>query len=354
MRVYVIDYPQHAGKWIYKGFQSAWEGLGYDVFKLNAGNTLNEMSSESLANIDTTGDYIVMYPDALCNDERIQEVLSKSYKSFIAAQPNAFPAPWGTHPNYRCQATDDTIKTLNKMENVHLWTFGDNRQFQLKWKKSTTVPLAFDSIGYNRIIDKKYKYDVCFVGGWVDNGFNEKKKIMVDIFYEFAKSNLNCGFFVNKNITHEQENLLLSNSKICLNIHDEYQRKLGFDTNERTFKSLGLNGSLVSDSVGQLSRLFPEIKTSLDPRVIVDFTKQWLSFDEKTLESIKEQNRTFILENHCYTNRVEQLLSLTPHPTYAIGVPEKQLSAYDHEGVEELKEKGLIRTESGTTFNDLK
>ena len=60
MRVYVIDYPQHAGKWIYRGFQSAWESLGYDVFKLNSGNTLNEMSSESLANIDTTGDYKVM------------------------------------------------------------------------------------------------------------------------------------------------------------------------------------------------------------------------------------------------------------------------------------------------------
>ncbi len=95
-----------------------------------------------------------------------------------------------------------------------------------------------------------------------------------------------------------------------MNIHDAYQRHLGTDTNERTFKSLGLNGCLVSDTVGQLNRLFPDLKTSLDSNELVEITKQYLSLTEAELKNIKEENTQNILDNHCYTNRVEELLSL--------------------------------------------
>ena len=98
--------------------------------------------------------------------------------------------------------------------------------------------------------------------------------------------------------------------KITLNIHDAYQRTLGHDTNERTFKSLGLNGALVSDSVGQLSRLFPDIKTSSDKQEMVGLVKQLLSLSESELNDIKQKNKQDTLDNHCYTNRVEQLLKL--------------------------------------------
>jgi hypothetical protein len=30
-KVYCLDYNQHAGKWIYDGYQSAWEHLGYEL-----------------------------------------------------------------------------------------------------------------------------------------------------------------------------------------------------------------------------------------------------------------------------------------------------------------------------------
>jgi len=191
-----------------------------------------------------------------------------------------------------------------------LWCFGDADLYHNKWKKVNTIPLAFDSISYKPKKDKKYEYDICFVGGWANNGFNEKRKIMIDIFVEFKKSGLNCGFFIGKNLTHEQENLLLYNSKISLNIHDAYQRTLGFDTNERTFKSLGLNGVLISDKVDQLERIFPSVKTSNDPAELVKFAKEYLSLAEKELNDIKEENRQLILDNHCYTHRVEKLLSL--------------------------------------------
>ena len=123
-------------------------------------------------------------------------------------------------------------------------------------------------------------------------------------------SGLKCGFFVNKNLTHKQECDLLANSKITLNIHDAYQRVLGLDTNERTFKSLGLNGLLVSDKVKQLNELFPNVATSLSADELVSITKEILSLSENEIKIIKEENKHNILENHCYINRVKTLMSL--------------------------------------------
>jgi hypothetical protein len=303
MKVYVYDYPSHAGRWIYKGYQRAWQELGYEVIKI----PIDQTETTAIKNYDE--DYILMVTDSGIglND---QKMIEKSYKTFVHAQPNHFPKPWGTHPNFVSLATDETVDMLNNVDNAHLWCFGDDVSYYNKWKKVNTVPLAFDSISYKPNENKKYEYDVCFVGGWADNGFDEKRAIMMENFVEFKKSGLNCGFFINRNLTHEQENLLLYNSKVAINIHDAYQRILGYDTNERTFKSLGLNGILISDKNGQLERVFPNIKTSNTPTELVEFTKEYISLTEKELGDIKEENRQNILDNHCYTHRVQQLLSL--------------------------------------------
>ena len=73
---------------------------------------------------------------------------------------------------------------------------------------------------------------------------------------------------------------------------------------------MGLNGVLLSDKVGQLERIFPDVKTVMEPSEMVRITKEYLSLPEKELNDIKEENRQNILDNHCYTHRVEQLLSL--------------------------------------------
>ena len=303
MKVYVYDYPTHAGKWIYKGYQLAWKELGYEVIKIPIDQTVAEV----VENYDE--DYILMITDAgVATDD--YEMIEKSYKTFAYVQPNHFPDPWGTHPNFVCLAHDETINMLNEMNNVRLWAFGDNTSYHSKWKKVNTIPLAFDSISYKPTRDKKYEYDVCFIGGWANNGFDEKRKIIIESFSEFMRSDLKCGFFINKGISHDQEQKILYNSKVAINIHDAYQRTLGFDTSERTFKSLGLNGVLISDKVDQLERIFPSVKTSNGSAELVKFAKEYLSLAEKELNDIKEENRQLILDNHCYTHRVEKLLSL--------------------------------------------
>lgn len=343
MRVYVPYYPSHAGHWIYRGYQKAWEHLGYDVKLIKA---FHEKSEDGKLEYVTTnfhgldaapGDYIVQFIGSLINGPGALEAIQNSYKSFISVQPNVYPNPWGTHPNFQCHAPSEAIRALNRTPNVHLWTFGDETRYHVRWKKVHTVPLAFDHISYQpKEIERYKKFDVCFVGGWANNGFNEKREIMLNTFKEFKKSNLNCGIFINKNLTHEQEQGLLYNSKIALNIHDAYQRKLGHDTNERTFKSLGLNGILISDTVGQFNRIFSDMSTSNDPKEMVEMCNAVLSLSEKEREGIRAHNKNRIMERECYIHRVQQMLELPEVAPEPIGADEQILAVMNEHQVEEI------------------
>ena len=300
MRVYTPDIPEHAGHWIFKGYKNAWNKMDYEVIPY-----------KKPIDIDTTSEYMMMINDTfLGTDPSYLSSVKKSKKAFIQAQPNNFPQPWGSHPNFVSLASDNLITTLNEMENVHLWSFADKGDFHPKWKEVHTVPLAYDSIDYAPIKDQAAEYDICYVGGWANNGFDEKKKILIENFMHFKKSGLNCGFFINRGVSHQQELAILHNSKVCINIHDAYQRALGLDTNERTFKSLGLNGMMISDEVGQIHRLFPSVRTSNNPADLVEMTREIISLSEKEAADIKEENRQLIMKKHTYIKRVEQLLSL--------------------------------------------
>ena len=131
---------------------------------------------------------------------------------------------------------------------------------------------------------------------------------MLKHFKEFKNTNLKCGFFINKNLSHEMENKIICNSGVAINIHDNYQRILGLDTNERTFKSLGLNGTLVSDKVTQVERLFPDVAISETPEEMVESVMEML--DRGDLDEFKQNNIKNVMENHTYINRVREFLGL--------------------------------------------
>jgi len=161
--IFIKKHHSHAGKWIYEGYKRAWQKLGYTVHYYD---NLSEIK-------DFNDEYYLMAIDADISGPETISIAMKSLKTFLYVQPNSFPAPWGGHPNFVSQAPDEAIHVLNSMENVYLWTFGDWTGNHNKWKKVYTIPLAFDSVTYQPIKDEKYsKYDISFIGGWADNGFN--------------------------------------------------------------------------------------------------------------------------------------------------------------------------------------
>jgi len=127
--------------------------------------------------------------------------------------------------------------------------------------------------------------------------------------YFINNSGLKCAFAVGRNLNHEQENDILLRSKVALNIHDAYQRSLGLDTNERTFKSLGCTGILISDDIQQAKDLFYFSFFSNDLQKSVEEAKKICSLNNNDLIHIKKHNQKIILTKHTYINRIEQLLS---------------------------------------------
>lgn len=295
MKVFVPEYLHDAGKWIYQGYYNAWKNLGYEVYAYTVGD-LEGIPKDSY----------VMAVDSKAYDF---EKLATFEKIFLYCRNNEMPFPYGTHPNFVCDLEKDKIEFLNNCKNVIKFNFGKVLpEYMSLWKDVHYIPLAFDNISYKNLRTSKHLYDVCFIGGWAHNGFNEKQKIIKDTLSHFQNSKLKCGFFVNKNISHEEENKILCNSKVCLNIHDGNQRKYGLDTNERTFKAYGCCGYMLSDGITCL----------YDPplnKFRWDTTGLWLNLSLMVEEWIEDPNLPKIkkhnfeeVKKHTYTERVKELL----------------------------------------------
>lgn len=302
MKVFIKKHPSHAGYWIYQGYFEAWKSLGYDTTFYN-----------SLEQIGNEKDYYLM---ALDYDLRYENIkfLENSKKTFLFVQPNVFPKPWGIHPNYISNCQQNLISIINKMNNVLQWTFLDiKKDFFTLWSNPHTIPLAFDSQSY-KPCSYEEKYDVCYIGGRANNGFDEKYNIMMNTFSEFMGSNLKCAFFVGKNLTHQQEQDILAKSKVGINVHDAYQRILSLDTNERTFKTLGLTGIMVSDSNKQIENLLKDIHVpmSLNPKDIKMYVEEIFDFSSSKRKELKEKNRSIIADKHTYKNRILKMLETEP------------------------------------------
>jgi hypothetical protein len=240
-------------------------------------------------------------------EDRVLKILQKAIKVFLFIMPNEFPKHWGLHQNWTSLCKIDFEK-LNNLNNIVKWTFLEQNPYCYNWSNFLTVPLAFDDIRYTYEYDDNFKFDVCYVGGWANNGFDEKRKNIINHFLKLKQSNLKCGLFVNKNVSKQDENKLLSNSKISLNIHDTYQRELGLDTNERTFKSLGLNGIMVSDRVEQINKICKNVKMSNDPTEYVQLISEYLN--DPYIDDLRIDNKNHIIKNHTYKNRVRELLDV--------------------------------------------
>lgn len=298
-KIYIKNHPPEygAGFWIYRGYAAAWQDKGYEVEFFDKISDINDSN------------YSIMTTDGSVGHDSL-DVISKANKTYLYVQPNTFPDPWGQHPNFQSLCPESVRDELNKIDSVVQWTYGDVTEHHKFWNNPVTIPLAFDSVNYKKQ-DGEELFDVCFVGGVANNGFNEKLAIMINHLKAFKKehdkSGMRCGFFIGQNLSHEQEQKVISCSKICINIHDKYQRVLGLDTNERTFKTLGLNGALVSDEITQLNRLFPEVPTSSDPEMMVEEVKKLLSKTKSELLEYKQENIQNILNNHTYIKRVEQM-----------------------------------------------
>ena len=81
------------------------------------------------------------------------------------------------------------------------------------------------------------------------------------------------------------------------------------DSNERTFKSLGCNGILVSDREGFIPKTFPNVPIFDTPEQMVQLVDNYLNMPSDDLQEIRDNHRKLIIEQHTYIERVKTQLS---------------------------------------------
>jgi hypothetical protein len=292
MKVAIRKYSPDEGAWFWitRGIELAFQNLGWDVDRFEDPHK-------------TQADLLLCYLGDNAYD------CTHFPKKIMFITPNYFPGIWNNHENYVSNIAKDknAVEKINSDKSILKWTFCDfdNVDYWNDWDNLLTSPLAYDNFSYPAKEIDEYKYDVFYCGSWANNGYNSKKKRIIEFLGEFKDSGLKCGFFVNKNLPHEKEIELMRSSRVCVNIHDDYAVELGLDTNERTFKALGANGLLVSDRVQQIARLDLPVQMVDTPKEMVQAVQELVSMN---LDS--HANREMILEKHTYTNRVEEWLNL--------------------------------------------
>lgn len=311
MKVF-IKKPSIQGAWIWilEGYRLAWQQKGYDTHYFN---DIEELESDN-NNIIMIFDW-----DLYTKKEKYLKIFENSYKTYLFVQPNNFPNPWGMHPNFMSCLDQQYIDKINSIKNIKKWTIllqnEKDNYFSLWEGPIETIHFAYDSVNYEKlkIFDKSLEFDLCYVGSWANNGFDEKKQIMMKYFKELKKSGLNCGFFINKNLNIQQEASLLFSSKIGFNVHDNYARTLKLDLNERCFKTLGINGLTASDMPYLISKVLPSVNviTHDDIEPLIQEIKLYLEkYSYNDLKELKNKNINVILNEHTYLNRVEQMENL--------------------------------------------
>ncbi len=303
MNVYIHKYERiSAGGAIYQGYYNAWQHLGYEVKWYTSLSEIND-SDYILMTIDH--DVVGVWPKSL-------EVINNARRAFCFCNATWMPDKFNLVGYYVTVMPQDTIDILNKTGKVKWFGFGESRDryghnFCSGFGEDViSAPLAFDNFTYLPIEDDKWKYDVCFVGGYVNNGIFAKERYSREWIMNLEKENIKCGFFGmdGRKLSIEDEVKLLYNSKIALNVHDEYQRLIGSDYNEREIKSIGINGFLITDSIWQSEKLkLPVIRCKTKEEFKNNVFK-YLSVDNSVY---KRYNRKWTCENHAYTCRVKAL-----------------------------------------------
>lgn len=311
MKVYIKKPSiQGAWLWILDGFKNAWKHKGYDTYYFN---NLEELK-------DNNNNIIMIFDwDLNLKSDLYLKIFENSYKTYLFVQPNKFPNPWGLHPNFISCLDENYIDKINSINQIKKWTIllqNEKDNYFSLWKEPIeTIHFAYDSITYENLkkFNKSLEFDLCYVGSWANNGFDEKKQIMISYFTELKKAGLNCGFFINKNLNIEQEASVLFSSKLGFNVHDNYARTLKLDLNERCFKTLGINGMTASDMPYLINKILPTINVITHDETIELVNKIKLYLEKNTnsdIQEMKNNNINVILKNHTYLNRVEQMENL--------------------------------------------
>lgn len=200
-----------------------------------------------------------------------------------------------------------------------------------------TIPLAADKTVLEKsVFQPRFQADISFVGTYL----SDKRRFFKEYVFplrqcydlrlygqDWSAGGRMAGWFQRAGqyfnipgfrslqkpkLTLEEEGHVYISSKICLNVHEEYQRKFGGDCNERTFKIPMSGGFEITDDVSCIRKYFVN-----DKEIVIAASKpEWFDKIDFYIRNPNKRSRIIdagkkkVLEQHTYHHRVGRILDI--------------------------------------------
>lgn len=332
----------YAGRTIYYGYKHAFEDLGHTFYTLTSDDNQEELFEKVNPDIfiSSLSDYNLKFLDLkILNNAR-----KKGTKAFMST--HAWKSPMSKIRINEPYSLSGQKAKVSKIKNHQLGDVffnpmeqGDERMEGFQKETGyphTTILLAADKTILYPEPQQKYRADISFIGTYLP----EKRKFIEEYVFPLRKHyNLRLygqdwtslerlkGFaqkigqyfnipylksFQKAQLALKEERQVYSSSTICINIHEEYQRRIGGDCNERTFKIPLCDGFEITDDVACIHKYFKEGKEIIIAKDATDWFEKIAYFfknPEKRLPIIRAGKKR-VLQDHTYHNRIEQMIAI--------------------------------------------
>lgn len=327
---------------IYNGFKNAFEDLGHTFLTYTAGMNLEKFLEENKPDLFLTSSHFFW------RKQLDYDVLKKyrlgGMKVFCKIDFWQSPLKSTRVNEAKSLSQDSDVKRLIKKGLLgdyyyHVVEQGDERMsgFQrYAGQGYLTVPLAVDkTLAVQASRKERFKADISFIGTNLPQKrqyFNEWLRPLAEdydlklygqdwtLIDRMLGNVQKVGQYFNvpvlKTIRKPKLELMdefdiYASSKLCVNIHEDYQRKYGGDCNERTFKILASGCLEVTDNVACIKKYFKpdkEIVIAKDKEDWFDKIDFYLKNPEHA-KKIAEAGRKRALSEHTYHNRAQSFLN---------------------------------------------
>lgn len=340
--LYHLPTPEslNAGRTIYYGYKDAFEGKGHEFRTLTQNDDSDQVFESFQPDIFFTSVGILNFK--YLDLAALKKQKKKGMKVFVN-----IPF-WHSPLKGRINETPSVSENPSWVQLIKSGDFGDvyyniceqgdprmDGFERTTGYKHYTILLAANTRMIFPEYDDRFASDLCYIGTLLpdkvrffhDVVFPMKEKYHVGIYgQDWTIANKTLGFlqkvgqYLNipglKSIRKPalqlaDERKVYSSSKICINIHEEYQKNQG-DINERTFKIPAAKGFQICDNVSTIGKYFTNGKDI----VIAESYDDWRDKCEYYINNpdkrkiISDNGYETVLKHHTYEHRIEELLTI--------------------------------------------
>jgi spore maturation protein CgeB len=330
----------YAQRTIYYGYKNAFKDLGHNFFTFTSKQHLEIFLEENDIDIFITFSHFYW-------QKYLDLKLLKKYRDLglkVFTKIDFWNSPINRINESKSLKSDFKIIKLIKdglLSDVFFHVVEQSDRRMEGFEKETgykyhTIPLAADKTLMKSCFSPQYIADISYVGTYLpekrkhfkEQVFPLKNKYDIKIYGQdwffhdrFLGWIQRFGQLYNipylSSIQKPKMNLIdeakvYSSSKICINIHEDYQKEYGGDCNERTFKIPLCEGFEITDDVACIRKYFESGKEIIIAENKTDWFEKidyYINNPEKKLPIIKS-GKERVLKDHTYHNRARQIINI--------------------------------------------